>query len=47
VFKPDREQGFAKAALDLMGECQVLSTPENFEFFSMLSRQAKIPPSLR
>jgi len=33
VFKPDREQGFAKAALDLMGECAVISTPENFELF--------------
>ncbi|MEY4708476.1 MAG: hypothetical protein RJB58_2199 [Pseudomonadota bacterium] len=33
MFKPDREQGFAKAALDLMGECDVISTPENFELF--------------
>ena len=33
MFKPDREQGFAKAALDLMGECAVISTPENFELF--------------
>jgi diguanylate cyclase len=33
VFKPDREKGFAKAALDLMGECAVVSTPENFELF--------------
>ena len=33
MFKPDREQGFAKAALDLMGECNVISTPENFELF--------------
>ena len=37
MFKPDREQGFAKAALDLMGECQVLSTPENFELFYAFS----------
>ena len=33
MFKPDREKGFAKAALDLMGECAVVSTPENFELF--------------
>ena len=33
VFKQDREQGFAKAALALMGECSVVSTPENFELF--------------
>jgi diguanylate cyclase len=33
VFKPDREQGFAKAALVLMGECNVVSTPDNFELF--------------
>ncbi|MES2472964.1 MAG: GGDEF domain-containing protein [Pseudomonadota bacterium] len=33
MFKPDREQGFAKAALNLMGECNVISTPENFELF--------------
>jgi diguanylate cyclase len=37
VFKPDREQGFAKAALDLMGECQVTTTPENFELFYAFS----------
>jgi diguanylate cyclase len=33
VFKLDREQGFAKAALALMGECNVVSTPDNFELF--------------
>ena len=33
VFKPDREQGFAKTALALMGECNVVSTPDNFELF--------------
>jgi len=33
VFKQDREQGFAKAALALMGECNVVSTPDNFELF--------------
>jgi diguanylate cyclase len=33
VFKQDREQGFAKVALALMGECNVVSTPDNFELF--------------
>ena len=33
MFKQDREQGFAKAALALMGECNVVSTPDNFELF--------------
>ena len=33
MFKQDREQGFAKAALTLMGECNVVSTPDNFELF--------------
>ena len=33
MFSQDREQGFAKAALALMGECRVLSTPDNFELF--------------
>jgi diguanylate cyclase len=33
VFKPDREQSFAKTALALMGECNVVSTPDNFELF--------------
>jgi diguanylate cyclase len=33
VFNQDREQSFAKAALALMGECQVVSTPDNFELF--------------
>lgn len=33
MFKQDREQGFAKAALALMGECHVVSTPDNFELF--------------
>lgn len=33
MFKPDREQGFAKTALALMGECDVVSTPDNFELF--------------
>jgi diguanylate cyclase len=33
VFNQDREQGFAKAALSLMGECQVVSTPDNYELF--------------
>ena len=33
MFKQDREQGFAKAALALMGECTVVSTPDNFELF--------------
>jgi diguanylate cyclase len=33
VFKPDREQGFAKTALAQMAECGVASTPDNFELF--------------
>jgi diguanylate cyclase len=33
VFKQDREQGFAEGALALMGECNVVSTPDNFELF--------------
>lgn len=33
MFQQDREQGFAKAAFALMGECGVLSTPDNFELF--------------
>ncbi len=33
VFNQDREQSFAKAALALMGECQVVSTPDNYELF--------------
>ena len=33
MFKADREQGFAKTALALMGECNVVSTPDNFELF--------------
>ena len=33
MFRQDREQGFAKAALALMGECNVVSTPDNFELF--------------
>jgi diguanylate cyclase len=31
--KPDREQGIAKTALELMAECSVPATPENFELF--------------
>ena len=31
--KPDREQGIAKTALALMNECDVPSTPDNFELF--------------
>jgi len=31
--KPDREQAIAKSAIALMGECNVPSTPENFELF--------------
>ena len=33
VYKPDREQTLAKAALVLMDECQVVATPDNFEVF--------------
>jgi diguanylate cyclase len=33
VFNQDREQSFAKAALAVMGDCQVVSTPDNFELF--------------
>jgi len=33
VLRPDREQSLARAALDLMGECGVIPTPENFELF--------------
>ncbi len=33
VLKPDREKSLAQAALDLMGECGVVPTPDNFEMF--------------
>jgi diguanylate cyclase len=33
VFQPDREKGFAQAALALMSERAVVATPENFELF--------------
>jgi diguanylate cyclase len=33
VHKPEREQALAKTALALMGECNVIPTPENFELF--------------
>ena len=33
VLKPDREQTLARAALDLMSECGVVPTPDNFELF--------------
>jgi diguanylate cyclase len=33
ALRPSREQTLAKAALDLMGECAVIPTPENFELF--------------
>ena len=33
VYKPDREQALAKAAVAQMGECDVVPTPENFELF--------------
>ena len=33
MFKPDREKGFAQAALALMSERDVVATPENFELF--------------
>jgi len=33
VFKSDREQALAKTAVALMGECDVVPTPDNFELF--------------
>jgi diguanylate cyclase len=33
VFSHDREQGFAKSAMALMGEVNVPATPDNFELF--------------
>jgi diguanylate cyclase len=33
VLRPDHEKTLARNALDLMGECAVLPTPENFELF--------------
>ena len=33
MYKPDREQALAKTALALMGECNVVATPDNFELF--------------
>jgi diguanylate cyclase len=33
VYKSDREQALAKAAVAQMGECEVIPTPENFELF--------------
>jgi diguanylate cyclase len=33
VFKTDREQALAKTAVALMGECDVIPTPDNFELF--------------
>ena len=33
MHKPDREQAIAKTALELMAECSVPATPENFELF--------------
>ena len=33
MFKPDREQGFAKTALALMDERDVAAIPDNFELF--------------
>ena len=33
MYKQDREQALAKTALALMGECNVIPTPENFELF--------------
>src|SRR3954469_6093393 len=33
VLRPDREQSLARAALDLMAECGVIPTPDNFELF--------------
>jgi diguanylate cyclase len=33
VLRPDREQSLARTALELMGECGVTPTPDNFELF--------------
>jgi diguanylate cyclase len=33
VYRSDREQAHAKSAIALMGDCQVVPTPENFELF--------------
>ncbi len=33
MFKSDREQALAKTAVALMGECNVVPAPENFELF--------------
>jgi diguanylate cyclase len=33
LYKSDREQALAKTAVALMGECDVVPTPENFELF--------------
>lgn len=33
MYKPEREQALARTALALMGECNVIATPENFELF--------------
>jgi diguanylate cyclase len=33
VIRPDREQALAKTAIALMGECNVVPTPDNFELF--------------
>ena len=33
MFKPDREQAFAKTALALMGGAGIVPTPDNFELF--------------
>jgi diguanylate cyclase len=33
VLRPDHEQTLARNALDLMSECAVMPTPENFELF--------------
>jgi diguanylate cyclase len=32
-LRPDREQSLARTALDLMGDCGVAPTPDNFELF--------------
>jgi diguanylate cyclase len=37
VFKTDREQALAKTAVALMGECEVVPTPDNFELFYALA----------
>ena len=37
MYKPEREQALAKTALALMGECNVIPTPENFELFYMFA----------